>query len=528
VAREFRILGPLEVVDDGRAVDLGGPRQRAVLALLLLHAGEAVPADRLIEEIWSGSPPEGAAGTLQSYVSKLRRELGRETIVTRGGGYAIEAGPADLDLRRFERLTAEASGLPAAQAATRLREALSLWRGPALGELAYESWAQAPIGRLEELRLAALERRIEADLELGRHTVLSAELSTLVQEHPLRERLHELRMLALYRSGRQAEALEAYRFARETLVEEVGIEPGPALRELEKAILRQDDELGGRTAPRSAATRSILVAASNDAAILPLVAVAEPLARHSRRELIAVRLVRDGEDPGRATAHLAALRDELVARGLQMRVVSYTSDAPGEDVTRLAAEQDVDLVLLDASPTLLEDGAPDRNLAAILADGIPDVAVLFGTRSLHCETKRPVVVPFGGVEHDWSAVELAAWIAQALGTKLLLVGTAGDGDRRDASRLLGRASLVVQAVVGVVAEPMLVAAGVEGMLKAAADASLLVLGLSTRWKAEGLGSARLGVLRASAVPTLLVRSGLRPGGLAPAETMTRFTWTLGP
>ena len=128
MARELRILGPLEVVDDGRAVDLGGPRQRAVLALLLLHAGEAVPADRLIEELWSGSPPEGAAGTLQSYVSKLRRELGRQTIVTRGGGYALEPGVADLDLRRFERLAAEASGLPAAQAHMAEQEVNTRWQ----------------------------------------------------------------------------------------------------------------------------------------------------------------------------------------------------------------------------------------------------------------------------------------------------------------------------------------------------------------------------------------------------------------
>jgi DNA-binding SARP family transcriptional activator len=164
VAREFRILGPLEVLDGGRRLELGGPRQRAVLALLLLRAGEAVPAGRLIDDVWAGAPPKAAASALQAYVSRLRGELGRETIATRGKGYALELGAAELDLRRFERLAADAETLPPEAAAERLRAALALWRGVPLQEFAYEDWAQTPIERLAELRLAATERRIEADV----------------------------------------------------------------------------------------------------------------------------------------------------------------------------------------------------------------------------------------------------------------------------------------------------------------------------------------------------------------------------
>ena len=529
MAREFRILGPLEVLDDGRALELGGPRQRAVLALLLLHAGQVIPAERLIEEIWAGGPPDGAAATLQSYISRLRRELGRETIVTRGGAYGVELASSEFDLQRFERLTSEATSLPPAQAAERVREAMALWRGPALAEFAYEDWAQAAIERLDELRLAATEKRIDADLELGRAPDVVAELTALVREHPLRERLHALLMLALYRTGRQADALDAYRRARETLVERIGIEPGPALRELEKAILRQAPELATASAPITAHPRALLVVANTEAAVLPLVSVAEPLARNPPRELIVVRLLDEGGDAAGATTSLAGLRDELVSRGLEMRVASYTSHKPADDITRLTSDSSVDLVLLEAAPELLEEGLPDSNLSAVLSEVVCDVAVLVRTTSLYRETARPVVVPFGGAEHDWSAVEIAAWTARALGARLVLLGTRAERlrGRRDASRLLGRASLVVQAAIGVVAEPRLVARGPDAIVEAASEATLLVLGLSSRWRREGLGRARLEVARAASVPTLLVRRGLRPGGLAPPETMTRFTWTLG-
>jgi hypothetical protein len=275
--------------------------------------------------------------------------------------------------------------------------------------------------------------------------------------------------------------------------------------------------------------RSILLIPRDDATILPLVAIAESLARRPARELILLRLLEEGEEPAATTARLTELRDELAGRGLQMRIAAYTSSTPGDDAVLLATEQNVDLVLVDTPPSLLEDGIPDPDLAVILRDAPSDVAVLVPGRQRRPEVEGPVVVPFGGAEHDWSAVEIAAWTARAQGTKLQLIGTSADPVRgqRDASRLLARASLIVQAVAGIVCEPVLVRGGAEGVLEVAQAASLLLVGLSSRWQAEGLGSARLEVARSAGVPTLLVRRGLRPGGLAPQKSMTRFTWTLG-
>ena len=227
------ILGPLRASRAGSSVPLGAARQHALLALLALHPGEAVPTDRLVDELWDGSGPETAAKIVQIYVSELRKALGRDAIATRGGGYALELDPERIDARRFERLAAAGAH----------REALDLWRGPALADFRYERWAQSEAQRLEELRVAVLEERIEADLAAGRHAALAGELEALVAEHPLRERLRGQQILALYRSGRQAEALAAYRDARRVLVEELGIEPGPQLRRLEQAILAQDPSL---------------------------------------------------------------------------------------------------------------------------------------------------------------------------------------------------------------------------------------------------------------------------------------------
>jgi DNA-binding SARP family transcriptional activator len=230
---EFRILGPLEVVADGKALDLGGPKQRALLAILLLEANRVVSSDRLIEALWQETPPETAQKALQVYVSKLRRLLGKERLETKAPGYRLRVGAHELDLARFQRLRQEG----------KLREALSLWRGPPLAELAYERFAQREIERLEELRLVTLEERIERDLARGRHAELVGELEALAREHPLRERLRGQLMLALYRSGRQAEALGAYQAARRTLVDELGIEPDRALRDLHQAVLKQDPSL---------------------------------------------------------------------------------------------------------------------------------------------------------------------------------------------------------------------------------------------------------------------------------------------
>jgi predicted ATPase/DNA-binding SARP family transcriptional activator len=242
---ELRLLGPVQAVRAGRDVPLGGPRQRALLALLALDPGRVVPAGRLVEELWLGRPPLGAAKTLRSYVSRLRSALAPDvTLLPRGGGYVLSADPGQLDVRRFDALVAEGqaalAGGEAVAAGNRFREALGLWRGPALADVADVEPLAREGARLEELRLAAVEGRLEADLAAGSHAEVTGELEQLVREYPLRERLWRLLMLALYRGGRQADALAAYQRARAVLAGELGLEPGPELRELERAVLRQE------------------------------------------------------------------------------------------------------------------------------------------------------------------------------------------------------------------------------------------------------------------------------------------------
>jgi DNA-binding SARP family transcriptional activator len=239
----FRILGPLEVIEDGQRLPLGPPKQRMLLAALLLRPNEVVSTDELIDALWGEHPPERAAKSLQVYVWRLRKLLGREVLQTRPPGYALSVSPEDLDLHRFESLRDEARSRAPIDAAELLREALGLFRGRPLADFAYEPFAEAECARIDELRLQALEDRVEADLELGRHTELVGELESLVAGQPLRERLRAQLMLALYRCGRQAEALAAYQDARRRLVEELGIEPGRELQALQTAILRQEPSL---------------------------------------------------------------------------------------------------------------------------------------------------------------------------------------------------------------------------------------------------------------------------------------------
>jgi DNA-binding SARP family transcriptional activator len=241
---EFRVLGPLEVVHDGRVVPLDRRRMRALLAFLLLHANELVSADRLIDEVWGPEPPKTAGASLQNYVSRLRKAIGADAVVSQPPGYVLRVDPARFDLARFERLTAEARGAEARERAEKLRAALALWRGPALDDLAFEPFARDEVGRLEEARLAALEDCIDAELDLGRDGDLVGELEELVEQHPLREHFRAQLMRALYRAGRQADALAAFQAAREVLTEELGLEPGEELRALQQAILRQDPSLG--------------------------------------------------------------------------------------------------------------------------------------------------------------------------------------------------------------------------------------------------------------------------------------------
>jgi len=250
---EFRILGPLEVRNARGVVALGGIKPRAVLAVLLLHRNEPVSAERIALALWGEDAPHNAVKTVRVHVSRLRGALGdADAIRTTAAGYCLGVRAGELDAERFERLVDEGrnalAGGQAERAAAVLREALALWRGPPLAEFGFESFAQAEIARLEEQRLTALEARIEADLAVGGHAELVGELQQLVGEHPRRERLVGQLMLALYRCGRQTEALDVYRDARRALVAEVGVEPGPELRGLQEAILRQDAALDAQAA----------------------------------------------------------------------------------------------------------------------------------------------------------------------------------------------------------------------------------------------------------------------------------------
>ena len=291
----------------------------------------------------------------------------------------LHVEPDEFDVARFERLAAEAGSAAPSGAAHKLREALGLWRGPALADLAYEGFAQPEIARLEEMRLSVLVQRIDADLALGRHAELVGELEALVARHPLQERLRYQLMLALYRSARQAEALEAYRVARSELSEELGLEPSEQLRQLEQAILRQDPSLdlapsGQEYEPlRRAMTPNlaVLVAPSAMDALGELIAMASSLAAADPvHELIVAAVVEAGELQD-ATAALARHREELLEQGIAARTAAFSSPSRGEDITRLAEQEGVDLLVTDCHGSEL-----DPETALVLERAPCDVALL--------------------------------------------------------------------------------------------------------------------------------------------------------
>ncbi len=347
---ELRVMGPVELVGASGPVPLGGNKQRRLLAALAIRAGEALPSDVLIDAVWGAAPPASARKLLQVYVSQLRKLLGPPLAIrTRGGGYVLELDDGALDVARFERLldhgrTAAASGNHAL-AASMFGRALGLWRGPAYGELAYEEFACAEAQRLEELRLVALEERIAAELELGRHDDLLPELQSLAAAHPLRERLQAQAMLALYRSGRQTEALEVYAVVYAWLRDELGLEPGSELRELQRRILQQDPALA--VAPAAAGPLIGVPAAPNTllGRERELSELRDLLARDDVRLLVltgaggsgktrlaleAARVTAASFANGAAFVQLAPLRDPALVPGAITRALAI-QEVPGEE-----------------------------------------------------------------------------------------------------------------------------------------------------------------------------------------------------
>jgi len=489
--RAYRLLGPLEVEVGGRAVQLHG-KQRTLLALLLLRAGDVVSSDELIEALWRGGAPGKAANTLQVHVSRLRRllEPGRtaraptSVLATRGPGYALAVERDELDLERFERLLAEgrdelAAG-DAAAAAAALRSALALWRGSPLADLALEPFAQAEIRRLEELRLEALEQRVEADLALGRHAELVAELEGLVAEHPLRERLRGQLMLALYRTGRQADALAAYREARAALDEELGLEPGPALRRLEQAILRHDPDLDPASpaepapAPReerklvTVVSAGLAQAAGVDPEVLrrrserALATAAALFERHGARverapglPLLAIfgAAATRESDALEATRAALAARDELAAGGIRLRAGIATGEAfvaGGAVLAGDVLESAIRAEQAAAGGDVLVDGSAWQALAgaAVLEPAGPGRWRLAGLRAAAEPISRSLDTPLVGRTHELAQLLQAFERAgRERGCHLCTVlGTPGIGKSRLAHELAkavsGRATVL--------------------------------------------------------------------------------------
>ena len=518
-------------MDASRGIRLGGTRQRATLAILLLNANRVVSVDALADALYAGAPPVTALKQVQRQISELRKTIGSTAVIeTRSPGYLIRLVPEQLDLHVFELLAADAAEAQARgqprRAADLLKQALDLWRGAPLADLTYESFAQGPIERLEEIRLAAVEQLIDAELALGRHAELIPELEELSVEHPLRERLRAQLMLALYRSGRQADALAVFRQAREALLDGFGLEPSPALKELEHQILAQEPSLEFASDVSSgssgAGERTVLAIPADDSSIARMAALAEPLARVPGRELIVARLVRDERELPAALESLGCMRMDGQPT---IRIAAFTSSEPASDAVRFARAYDVELLLVDAPP---ETGAPrlPDELAALLEGSPADVGIVEGA-PVDWTQGDGIYVPFGGAAHDWAALELGAWLASAAGVALRLVGARGDParGRRDASRLLANASLAVQRLAGVSAEPLLVDTDAGALGDTVAAATLVVSGLSPRWATEGVGSIRGSFLRAGR-PLVLVHGGPRPGALAPRDARTRFSWSL--
>ena len=488
----------------GRPLPLGGAKQRALLALLLLEGGRAVSTRRLTDDLWGAAAPVSAAKALQVYVSQLRKALGGAAIETRPDAYVLRSAGLSLDLTSFEELAESgrsqvSAGRPV-EGARLFAEALALWRGDALEGL--DEPGLAPLqARLDELRLVVQELWADARLATGRHTDLVPELALLAERHPLRERLHEQLMLALYRDGRQAEALAVFRRLRDRLHDELGLEPRSRVRQLELSILRQDGQL--EIARAEQPQRSIVAAGSRPTRLAALLG---PLAREISGELILFIPVALREELAAASALLEPHRSE------ETRVAAFVTRDPNRDVLRLAADEAAELVVLECAPetvatTRLEQPACDVALFVDAAGELPGSSV---------------TVLFGGAPEDWKAIEVAAVLARACGVPLRLAGVHSGGG--DASTLLARAALVVQRFAGIATEPVLFDPEFPASLTEIALGGTLVAG-AAGGRPDGLPAGRLR-LAGIGVPLLLIVPGPRPGLLAPAHTLTRFSWSL--
>jgi len=485
-------------------------------------------------------PPVTAAKTLQGYISELRRLLqpgvapDHSAIATQPPGYLLQLPAEAVDLAQFERLwrvgRQALSENDPARAQQLLESALGLWRGEPLADIATQGEISLEVGRLHELRLACMEDRFAANLDAGGGAALVPELERLVAANPLRERLCRQLMLALYRGGRQADALGVARGLRERLLE-LGISPSPETAELEQAILNHEQAL--RTQPPSGPVsaverRTLLVACQAGSDLQSLSDLATLIAAtEADRDLTFVQVVDPrgrlayGEQLRTVTQRLSEHRRLLAGRGIDARVAAFASAQAGADVIRLAEHQQADLLVVNGTAELLagRSGLADR----LLADAPCDVAVHLPRPSRsHGDT---VLVPFGGNEHDWAALELAVQIARHEHAPLMVAGAAHSEDA-DASRLLADASLVVQRAYGVVAEPAIVAPGPSELLDLAAQARIVVAGLSPRYRARGLGETRQRIAARAPCDVVFVRRGVSPGLLAPGWTATSFGWSL--
>jgi DNA-binding SARP family transcriptional activator len=378
---DFRLLGPLEVMDGGRHVVVGGGRRRALLALLLLHRNEVVSADRLIDELWDGRPPVTAVKGLQVHISRLRKELtsvdGQNGcgLLTRANGYVLEVTAENIDIARFERAVAKAEDANIegrhGDAAELLNQALPLWRGPPLADFSYESFAQKEIARLEELRLVALEERFDAELALGHHTRVVAELEALVKVQPLRDRLRGQLMLALYRCGRRADALEVYREGYRRSIDELGIEPSHELRELQDRLLDESPELAS---PRRARHETSVVHRSSIALIVAgIIFVGVALA--------VVLRDRGAKVPSATRPVLDIAANSLAGVEVSGGLARFALPLPGRP-TDIAADGDrLYVVSVDSSALTIADAGP-RRLARTIPLAMQPAAVAANSDSV--------------------------------------------------------------------------------------------------------------------------------------------------